>query len=266
MSAVRILSAGLTAPGLPDWETAKPVLAGSEAPVAEPLAPFKPTLLPANERRRTTRTIKLALKVAQEATEGLDLPADELASVLASSCGDTEVAVRICESLAQAGRPVSPIQFHNSVHNAAAGYWSIAWQSTAPSVSLSAYDWSFATGLLEAVTQILGEGRTVLLAAYDLPAPAPLSEVRPMAGPFGAAFVLGPAGNGEGPGLGSLKVGLRRGEGETCLESAELEALRLGNPAGRSLPLLQAVAEGRSRSLSFAYSPESHLALEYQAP
>ncbi len=41
-----------------------------------------------------------------------------------------------------------PTQFHNSVHNAVAGYWSIATKSTQPMTCLAAHDHSFAAGLL----------------------------------------------------------------------------------------------------------------------
>ncbi|HKJ71134.1 MAG TPA: beta-ketoacyl synthase chain length factor, partial [Gammaproteobacteria bacterium] len=231
MNPVRILGAGVTAPGLPDWPSGRAVLAGQRAPAAEPLAPFRPDFLPRNERRRTTRTIKLALQVAQQAAGERPGRDPELATVFASSCGDTEVAVAICRSLAQPGRPVSPIQFHNSVHNAAAGYWSIGWGSPAPSVSLGAYDGSVGAGLLEATTQVLADGRQVLLVAYDLPPPPPLDAIRPLASPFAAALLLGPGG--DEPGLGTVAPGgIAAGEQSACA-GTELEALRRGNPAAR---------------------------------
>jgi hypothetical protein len=48
---------------------------------------------------------------------------------------------------------LSPTRFHHSVHNAASGYWAMASHSMAASTALSAFQNSFAAGLLEAATQ-----------------------------------------------------------------------------------------------------------------
>ena len=66
-----------------------------------------------------------------------------------SSDGDGEIVHRLCTALASPAAEVSPTDFHNSVHNAATGYWSIGAHSSAPSTALCAYDGSFAAGLLE---------------------------------------------------------------------------------------------------------------------
>ena len=90
-------------------------------------------------------------------------------------------------------RDVSPTRFHNSVHNAPAGYWSIATGARGPSTSLCAHESSFAAGLLEAAIQAHAEATRVLLIAYDLPHPFPLSAVAPVSAPFGVALLLAPA-------------------------------------------------------------------------
>src|SRR5690606_40428753 len=69
------------------------------------------------------------------------------AAVFASSGGDYPIIDQICKALCEPERLVSPTQFHNSVHNSAAGYWSIATGSRAPSTSISAFDDTFAAGL-----------------------------------------------------------------------------------------------------------------------
>ena len=53
---------------------------------------------------------------------------------------------------------ISPTRFHNSVHNAAAGYWTIGAGCMQATTALSAYDATFAEGLLEALAQ-LADGR-----------------------------------------------------------------------------------------------------------
>lgn len=266
MTSAQILAAAINAPGLPDWLTAREVLRGQEALEPAALPSTKTGLLPPNEERRTTGTIQLALRVARQALEETDQRAEDLATVFASSCGDAEVALRICRSLALEGRPVSPIQFHNSVHNAAAGYWHIAWGSFAPSVSIAAYDGTFAAGLLEAVTQVVAEGRTVLLTVYDLPAPPPIRAVRPIREPFGIALVLAPEAIQGHPDWGALRVYPVSEEPETPCDVPELESTRLGNPTGRSLPLLELLATSRSDRVVLPYTDRSGLAVELTAP
>ncbi len=147
MNTLSIASIGLLAPGLAGWSASQAVLAGEQPYVAEPMPAAIGTLLPANERRRTTAIVKLALQVAQEAMAQRKMQAH---TVLASSGGDSEVLDKICVALTQPDRPVSPTQFHHSVHNTPAGYWAIATGCMLPSLSLSAYDGSFAAGLREA--------------------------------------------------------------------------------------------------------------------
>jgi hypothetical protein len=141
----------------------------------------------------------------------------------------------------------------NSVHNAAAGYWSIATQSREPSTSLCCYDWSFAAGLLETACQVVVNGKPVALIAYDEPYPEPLHSARPIHSEFGVALVLGPE-----KGIAALDVEFARGA-ETRLDHAQLEAVRLGNPAARSLPLLAALARGSRADVTLAYGASASL-------
>ena len=73
---------------------------------------------------------------------------------------------------------MSPTKFHNSVHNAAAGYWTIGTGCMAPSNSLSGYECSFAAGLLEAAAQCAADRRPVLLVGFDVAARRPASVTR----------------------------------------------------------------------------------------
>lgn len=126
MKALFIEAVGLVAPGLPTWNDSLPVLSGQTPYVPAELPAYQTQLLPPNERRRLTASVRLAFRVAEDALRGADLPASDLATVFASSDGDLEVLHRINHSLAQPARTVSPTDFHNSVHNATAGYWSMA--------------------------------------------------------------------------------------------------------------------------------------------
>ena len=184
---------------------------------------------------------------AEEATAGLNGSADNLAAVFASSGGDTDIVNLICTSLATPERQVSPTHFHNSVHNAAAGYWSIATGSRMPSTSLSAYDGSFGAGLMEAAVLCCDEAESVLLVAYDSVPHEPLHAKRPLTANFSAALLLRPAASDSS--LAGLTLAYATDVPETRLADGPLEALRLGNPAARALPLLQLLAKGDSGEL-----------------
>lgn len=262
LNCVVVTGVGLIAPGLVGWTASLPVLRGVREHRHSPLPPLKPDLLAAGERRRATSLVRLALAAAEDATGGRLFAKGPIASVFVSSGGDLGVVDRICTSLSMPDRPVSPTLFHNSVHNAPAGYWAIATGWMTPSVSLSAYDGSFAGGLIEAVTMVHEEQAPVLLVAYDEPGPSPFSGHRAISEPFAVALVLAP--DAIRPHLAKLNLtsGLYP---ERCRQLADpgLQRLRSANPAARSLPLLVALAGGESRSVRL--SEDSPLAVHVDA-
>ncbi len=146
------------------------------------------------------------------------------------------------------GREVSPTRFHNSVHNAPAGYWAVATGSCEPSTSLCAYDTSFVAGLLDAAAQATVDDRPVTLVAYDLPYPEPLNFVRPIENLAGLALVLTPWRTDNS--LARLDIASGEpGMNPTAMADARLERLRSGNPAARGLPLLATIASEHSATI-----------------
>lgn len=243
---------GLCAGGLPNWAEGREVLAGASPYRPAEIVMAASPLLPPAERRRTTDTVKLAMTVAAEAVAHASLRAEDTMAVFTSSGGDGKTITAILETLASSEREVSPTRFHNSVHNAPAGYWSIATGCQAPSTSLCAHDFSFAAGLLEAATRALAEQRAALLVAYDVPYPPALAACRTIAAPFGAALVISPH-SGE-TALAALSIDLRQDPAaDTALDDPALEALRAGVPAANALPLLSAVAQGVAQEMMIPY-------------
>jgi hypothetical protein len=240
---------GLCGPGLDGWTRGAPILAGRTPYAATPVTLVPSLLLPPAERRRMTDTVKLALAIGGEAVTLAGRAAKDLPSVFTSSGGDGATITSILEILASAQRDVSPTRFHNSVHNAPSGYWSIATQSRESTTSLCAFDDSFGAGLLEAAALAITDGRPVLLISYDMPYPATLNAVRPIGSIFGTALVLAPE-----PGtrsLATLTLSFGPSEAaETTLSAASLEELRANNPSARALPLLIAIAEGAQRKVT----------------
>jgi hypothetical protein len=246
MLEVSVLGIGLLGPGLTDWATGAPMLAGAQPWHQAPTVIPPPSRLPPTERRRAGAIVKLAFAVAEQAIGGAAVDAASLASVFTSSSADTANCHALCEALAQPDRIVSPTRFTNSVHNAAAGYWHIAAASRAASTSVAAFDGSFGAGLLEAAAQVAATGRPVLLVAADLPYPQPLQAARPLTDAFGMALVLGVAG-AAAP-IARLGLGLVPGDAAlTACTDAGLDALCRAIPAARGLPLLQSLARGDAR-------------------
>ena len=249
---------GLVGPGLRGWQASRGTLAGKQAHCSAPTAVAASELLPAAERRRAGVPVKLALAAGQEALVNASRDAATMATVFASSSGDCDNVHYILEALATPERQISPTRFHNSVHNAAAGYWSIATQCRAPSTSLCCHDASFAAGLLEAVSQVAAAGAPVALIAYDHPYPEPLNSVRPIHGDFGMALALAPRATERA--VAALDITFVPQEMDASRTAdAGLEALRTGVPAARCLPLLAALARGTRETVIFEYVAGTHL-------
>ena len=261
----RIEGIGLLGPGLDGWTRSAALLEGRSPYVSQPTVLPTPDGLPPAERRRLGRVVKLALGVGLQATANAGVDPATLPAVFASSGGDGNNCHEICQALSLDERLISPTRFHNSVHNAAAGYWSIATGSRAASNAVCAFDASFAAGLLEAVTQVVVDRTRVLLVAYDVQYPQPLFAKRPIPEAFGVAFVLGPvAGSAPRPSdaaLGRLAVSFSDSPAERMGDAA-LESLRASIPAARSLPLLYQLAVRRPAVVNIEYLDGRCLAVE----
>lgn len=241
---------GLIGPGLNGWQASRPVLAGAQSYAHEPVTLVASDWLPPAERRRTGTSVRLALAVGREACEHSGRAPRSLATVFTSSGGDGDNQHAICETLASDMRDLSPTRFHNSVHNAPAGYWGVATGAMESSTTLCAYDWSFAAGLIEAMAWVAVERQPVLLVAYDTPYPEPLRSVRAIAAVFGVAFVLAPERTGQS--IATLDVDVGATGSKADLPDG-LTALCAGVPAARSLPLLCALARARAAQASIEY-------------
>src|SRR5690606_426430 len=148
----RIEGIGFWANGLPSWQAALDhVVDGAPADAG---GKPSPTLLAPNERRRAPPSVAVALDVALAACEAAGRDPASLPSVFASTHGDLAITDYMCATLADDPRAISPTKFHNSVHNAAAGYWTIGAGCLRPATALSAHRASFAQGLLEALAQL----------------------------------------------------------------------------------------------------------------
>ncbi|MGA6827260.1 beta-ketoacyl synthase chain length factor [Nitrospira sp. NS4] len=260
---VAIQSIGVLAPGLSGWEASRRVLAGAEPFMPAAVPDPEAALLPPNERRRSSDSVRWAVQVAQEAMAQSGLNPRDVPTVFASSGGEMGVLDALCRTLATPERIISPTLFHQSVHNTAAGYWGIATACQQSSTALSCYDDSFAAGLLEAVAFVCVEQCPVLLVAYDLAVPFPLNEARPIGAGFAVAFVLAPSIPSA---LANMSLRLEEaGEGGASrLQEPVLERVRRDNPAARSLPLLCAIAAGGSQRVALSLLESQQVVLDLE--
>jgi hypothetical protein len=126
------------------------------------------------------------------------------------------------------------------VHNAAAGYWTIATGCREASTALTAFDASFGAGLLEAATQCQADARPVLLVAFDVEATGALASVTASRGLLAAALVLSPT-RGAGS-MAAIEWSLAAGPSRSpALRSPAARSLA-GNAMTGALPLLEALA------------------------
>lgn len=233
---------GAWGPGFANWHDLQAQLVDSASIPAEPtLTPAKAEVIPGNERRRAPPVVKAAVEVSAQATQAAGVDPSELACVFGSGLGDTEITDYMCAQLASPEKQLSPTRFHNSVHNAPAGYWTIATRSMRSANSIAAHNHTAGISLLEAVTQANQEQVSVLMTLYDLRAHGLYSQVYNVKQDFAAALVISPVMRERAP-LAKLTFSMAS---SPCAEPAwapSFAHLCVHNPAARVLPLLHALA------------------------
>jgi len=265
----RIEGIGFWNQGLPDWAQARGLARGETTATQTPARPA-PRLLAPNERRRVPDSVAVALEVALAACEAAGRDPSSLPSVFASTHGDLAITDYMCRTLATEPQAMSPTRFHNSEHNAAAGYWTIGAGALAPATAISAYRASFAQGLIEALAQLADGCEAVLLVGYDAGGAGPLGEMAQSEGLLGAALVLaredadsGDAGDRRRDGLPLLRA--RWQAGDVPAGQGALARSGAANIMAPMLPLFDALACGLDGALVHA-GPGQHLALSLEWP
>jgi hypothetical protein len=233
----------LWASRLPGWRVAAPVLAGAALPPASALRRPAPEILPPTERRRAPDSVALAIEVAARACTAAALDPAGLPSVFATTHADLVITDYLCEMLVRTPLLTSPTRFHNSVHNAAAGYWCIATGCHAPYTTVSVAEHTYATGLLEAFMQLATGGNPLLYVAYDIEACGPLAPVTVSRGLLGAGLVLADTRSAQS--VARLSWSIRPGmPAEATPAAPGNAALVEGNAIASCLPLFEVFARG----------------------
>lgn len=235
---IEVEGIGLWSPQLANIDALRCLLAG-ETPAAPGARPEASALSP-NERRRAPESVLIAIEAASQAIAMSGRAADSLACVFASAYGDQATTDYMCRVLAGAPTELSPTRFHNSVHNAAAGYWTIATNCRAPSSAVCAGDASFGAGLLEAAALACSDQRPVLLVSSDTAGVGPLGELIGCTTAFGCALVLSPATHGGK----RLRLTTTTALPQHASLPAECAAWMRDNPSAACVPLLAMLSNG----------------------
>ena len=178
---------GLWTPRWPSWaawlEAGAPadLRLGPEEPGERPAARPPAALLHSRLRRRTSVLTRAAVTTLQEATGQGGASLDRVRYVLVSSFGEIETTVRLLAQLADPEAGVSPTAFHNSVHNTATGYMSIASGNHREATALAGGAQGLTIGLLEAIAGLRGgdDDVVLILAEEQLPPPFEREEADP---------------------------------------------------------------------------------------
>ncbi|MDQ0014892.1 hypothetical protein J2W23_003288 [Variovorax boronicumulans] len=257
-------------PTLPGWDAARAAFRGEGALADPPAKRPSPQVLAPAERRRAPDTVALALEVAAAAMAASGRNAADVPCVFASAHGDLSINDYMCGTLASDPKMLSPTKFHNSVHNAAVGYWTIGTGCMAASNAVSAYEYSFASGLLEAAVQCAADQEPVLLVGYDTPTVGALTSVTDSRGLLAVAMVIAPVRTERS--VAALQWSLASHDAAatyTPLRSEAAKSLVSINPMAQALGLFESLAHvegGDEPALRLQLSPTLSLRLQLRPP
>ena len=241
-------------PGVDDWDAAQKIFQGQRTyKKNEAEQKYKPVSLERNEARRATSITRLAFRLVESIASDEEIDLSKIGSVFASSGGDYEIFHKTCEILTTDQKYISPTDFHNSVHNAPSGYWSIASQSHLSSISVAGFDHTFSQALVEAIIHITVEQRPVLLVCYDIAPDYPIREQRKITSPFGVAMLLSEKSCKKD--LAEFSIHVEQVKKPTDLENKSFCDLLNENPIARSLPLLESIALNRTSRIALEGTP-----------
>lgn len=194
------------------------------------------------ERRRAPVSVLLSLDVAAQALTDASVDPSQVVAVFASGVGDADTMNQLYKTVSSDDKQVSPTVFHNSVHNAASGYWTIGNQCQQAVSFVSADEYSFSMALLEAVTLTKTQALPVLMVVSDVVSPEPLAGLHGVSDTFAMALVLTQPSDSQSQ---LQKIKLTVADGATAWplfdngRDEDLAELYKSNAAARALSLLQ---------------------------
>lgn len=131
------------------------------------------TLLEGALRRRATPLTRMGIEAMAQAVRMAGVDPGALASVWATAHGEHSTAIALLEMMQRGEGKLSPTKFHNSVHNTASGYASIAATNRSLSTTLSGGAELVASAVCEAACMLETHACDVVVVLADEPLMTP---------------------------------------------------------------------------------------------
>ncbi|MFT6389587.1 MAG: hypothetical protein ACJAUP_002980 [Cellvibrionaceae bacterium] len=191
----KVIAFGAWGEGFESWDELVELIENNDASPKESVLSGKgpkPEVIPANERRRSPLSARLAVETSWQATQMAIIDPKDLACVFVSGFGDTQLTDYMCKVLATESKELSPTKFHNSVHNAAAGYWTISTGCEKAANSVAGFQDSVSLTLMESMIQCEQEQKPILLTFFDAPVSAVLTDIMGEGSCFSFSMIIAP--------------------------------------------------------------------------
>jgi len=144
----------------------------------------------------------------------------------------------MCKVLAGENKALSPTKFHNSVHNAAAGYWTISTGCMQAANSIAGYEESVPLTLMESLIQADAEQRPILMTFYDAPVSPVLKSLLKNEHAFSVSMIIAPSSISNSTGKRfSANISTQPAKWPLRDWAEPLDTCYHTNPVGRILPL-----------------------------
>jgi len=263
-----ILGLGAWGPGFRNWHELQPLLRDASHANEPAMVAPRPEIIPANERRRSPLPVKIAVETSWQAVQQANIHANDMICVFGSGLGDTQITDYMCRELNTELKQLSPTKFHNSVHNAAAGYWTISTNCMKSANSIAAYHETAGMALLEAYSQALYQNEPALITLFDTKAYSVYHEIFDCDLDFSGALVISPNLENESA-LATMEIRLNKGSCEhRALHNRRLDRLYQTNPAAKALSIFELFATHKHNSgeasAQLPISGKSHLSVTVQ--
>ena len=207
----------------------------------------KASLLAGPLRRRASLLTRIGVDVLQQAIAGAGCDPETTVSVWGTAHGEHSMAVALLAMMRRREGKLSPTQFHNSVHNTASGYASIATANGSASTTLTGGPELVFSAFLEAWCHLEAGAGDVALVLADEPLEGPF-EGREACAPLAIAFCL----SARKEGALAVLSGLRR---DAVAPEKRHESFG-GLYVSAALPLLERIAMGRPGTIALELEGE----------
>ena len=244
--------------GFYHWNSLAELLNGGVLDIQAAATP-KPEVIPSNERRRAPLPVKLAVETSWQATQMAQSDPKDLPCVFVSGLGDTQLTDYMCRVLAGEDKALSPTKFHNSVHNAAAGYWTISTGCMQSANSVAGFEESVSLALMEALIQAQSLNAPLLLTFYDAPSSELLMPLLKNQQPFAFSLVIEPSVDNDKSFKYKAEIDVQKTNWPNTTFVEGLQHCYQFNPVGRILSFAKIIATNEEASLSMPLSAETAL-------